>query len=548
MPFKFNIKRFKGILLILFVFIIGFTLSSCSLLLFDFSKDNTVDNRGKSYDEILSYTFDDNLKNEVSYIETEMDRIYAEGVDVNSYIRNFNNLYKKFTEILEYRTKAYIIYSLNKTDENNTTYLNILEYLQGLRKYILQAFKDAYNSDFRSSFYRGWTQEEIDRVLKLNYSDRFYELQKEQDELIQSYELLSLDEKIINAKIEYPKLINISNEMSKELNYNNYLEMAYKESYDRDYSYQDSSLIYNYAKTYFKDLLKTISANLKAELSLLNQYQRNAINDFIRNYKYNDSEPYFKHFAENLSGKYLECYNHLNKTQLMFLGSSDNSLDGAFTTYGFNSNEPYMYFGKSYQSPFTIIHEFGHYFSYYLSEGSSGSYDLSETQSQSGEILFLYYLKKENIIDSNLIRAVTLYKLLEDLQSVLTCLAVNEFELRCYQLDSFDNVDFDEIYLSIIDDLIGLDYYKENINKVPETYWKRVCISSALYYISYSSSLIPSLGTYVIASNDYEDAKDKYINLCSKSEGFKSVLEEIGFLSPFEESSYQQIVNLFTAI
>ncbi len=547
MPLKFNIRRFKGILFILFVFIISFTLSSCNLLLFDFS-DKTVDNRGKSYDEILNYTFDDNIKNEVSNIEAEMDRIYAQGVDVYSYISNFNALYKLFTEILEYRTKAYIIYCLDKTNDNNEKYLNILEYLQGLRKYILQAFKDAYNSDFRSSFFRGWTQEEIDNVLKLNYTDKYYELQKQQDELIQRYELLSLDEKIEQAKIEFPKLINLSNEMSKELNYNNYIEMAYDEIYDRDYSYYDSSLIYNYAKKYFKDLLIRLSANLKAELSLLNSYQRKAINDFVKNYKYDDSEQYFKHFAENLSGKYLDTYNHLNKTNLMFLGSNDNSLDGAFTTYGFNSNEPYLYFGKNYQSPFTIIHEFGHYFSYYLSSGSSGSYDLSETQSQSGEILFLYYLKKENIIDSNLVRALTLYKLVDDLQSVLTCLAVNEFELRCYQLDSFDNVDFDEIYLNIIDDLIGLDYYRDNINQVPETYWKRVCISNAFYYISYSSSLIPSLGTYVIASNDYDDAKTKYFNLCSKSEGFKSVLEEVGYLSPFEESSYQQIVNSFTQI
>ena len=545
MPLKFNIKRIKGILLILFVFTIGFTLSSCSLF---FNSSNNIDNSGKNYEELLSYQFDDNLKNEVSKIEAEMDRIYAEGTDVYSYIINFNTLYDMFTLILEYRTKAYITYCLNKTEQNNQTYLNILEYLQGLRKYILQAFKDAYNSDFRSAFYRGWTQKEIDNILKLNYTDRFYELQKEQEELIQSYELLSLDEKIENAKTEFPKLINLSNEMSKELNYNNYLEMAYIEVFDRDYSYQDSSLIYNYAKTYLKDLIKTLSANLKDELASLNTYQRKAINDFARNYKYNDSKSYFKNFAENLGGTYLDAYNHLKKSNLLFLGSSDNSLDGAFTTYGYYSKEPYMYFGKNYQSPFTIIHEFGHYFSYTLSQGSGGSYDLSETQSQSGEILFLYYLKKENIIDSNLIRALTLYKLVDDLQSVLTCLAVNEFELRCYQLDNFENVNFDEMYLSIIDDLIGLDYYRENINQVPETYWKRVCFNSALYYISYSSSLIPSLGTYVIASNDYDDAKNKYFNLCSKKEGFKTVLEEIGYLSPFEESSYQQIVNSFTAI
>ncbi len=91
MSLKLNIRRFKGIILLLFVFIIGITLSSCNLLLFDFS-DDTVDNSGKSYDELLSYQFDDNVKNEVSKIETEMDRIYAEGTDVYSYITNFNTL------------------------------------------------------------------------------------------------------------------------------------------------------------------------------------------------------------------------------------------------------------------------------------------------------------------------------------------------------------------------------------------------------------------------------------------------------------------------
>ena len=113
MPSKLNIRRFKGIILLLFVFISGFTLSSCSLLLFDFS-DKTVDNSGKNYDELLSYQFDDNVKNEISKIEAEMDRIYAEGTDVYSYITNFNTLYKIFTLILEYRTKAYITYCLNK--------------------------------------------------------------------------------------------------------------------------------------------------------------------------------------------------------------------------------------------------------------------------------------------------------------------------------------------------------------------------------------------------------------------------------------------------
>ena len=82
----------------------------------------------------------------------------------------------------------------------------------------------------------------------------------------------------------------------------------------------------------------------------------------------------------------------------------------------------------------------------------------------------------------------------------------------------------------------------------PYQYVQYVSFSSPVYYLNYATSEIVSISLYVEASENYENAKELYRSLQEDADvdmGFVDNIEVMGFLSPFEETLYEELCLMF---
>ena len=106
----------------------------------------------------------------------------------------------------------------------------------------------------------------------------------------------------------------------------------------------------------------------------------------------------------------------------------------------------------------------------------------------------------------------------------------------------------DKIMYDVCDRMGGYDNIKELIGTDPQTYWKRVVISSPVYYISYATSLISSLELYSISLDSFNDAKNKYEKLIhfdyDNDLNYLDVLDYADLSSPFEIETFENYINI----
>lgn len=428
-----------------------------------------------------------------------------------------------------------------KLDELLSDYYNLSSEISELEYYI-----EVYQN-------YGWDEE---------YADEFAEMQAE----------LQTDYALLYAT--FGDFVNVNNKIAAEAGYGsennqNYLDYAYKNDYNRAYSPAKVAEMRNLVKTYMGGIFKKVVnevTNLKSgftsyddvdfanallfyplfPLTLEEYYEiwaddYNSIEDARSDWEEYYSEEfaqvstnyignYFKWLNSNTAGKkeinFYKAANDVFKNGNFFAGMND----GAYTAWIPSMNNAIMYFGGQYsgndyyyQSPFTFVHEFGHYYENVYSGGLSLSYDHDETQSQGNEMLFLAWLgqNKASGVDHgySYIRA---YQLLNILQTIIMSTAVDEFEQVAYSGESQYNgqdiptvedgiVNYTALYrmilLTYVDDESIVD------DMMSTSYWQ-VAFDSPCYYISYGMSALVSLEIYMQAMEDGLDAaRETYFKL-----------------------------------
>ena len=107
---------------------------------------------------------------------------------------------------------------------------------------------------------------------------------------------------------------------------------------------------------------------------------------------------------------------------------------------------------------------------------------------------------------------------------------------------------FDDIMYDVCARMGGYENVKDLVGTDPQTYWKRVVISSPTYYISYATSLVSSLELYSISLDSFNNAKNKYEKLVhfdyDKKMKYLDVLEYADLSSPFLEETFVNYINI----
>ena len=460
---------------------------------------------------------------------------YVEGSELEAAYLELEDKYYELDDILEYVTAQYqlaqVEYHVSMKDDKKAN----LDYISELRTDLVVRFysysQAIYDSMYRDYFYYGMTEEEIRAFIyesdAIN-NPEYKTLVDRNNEIELEFTGIADPATSDLVPVLYAEFVANNKRMAEILGYDNYLEYAYENIYDRDYSYTEVKNVAEYAKTYLSSVYTgiynkwntvTVPGAYTDEQYMM--YKTYILDSFFTSF---DSNKYVNDYIDTMSivsatGRevsFSDEFNGLMSNGNLFRGQ----YNAAYVTNIYGANIPIAYFGLTNSSAFTIVHELGHYMNeVYNTENYSQSYDLLEMHSQGDEMLFLAYLAScEDINRADLVIAET-YELLIILDTVMNALAVDTFEQAVYtdvyngaysaeiMADGVISADeYDLLYESVLVDL-GIKEYNTT------TYWRYMTITSPCYYVSYSVSAVSVLQLYAMAQTDFDAAKESYLKL-----------------------------------
>ncbi len=550
------------------------------------------------YDDDFVYNFDETKKSEIDARYAQMtkllgeiakydEKLHAFVKDSERYLANkeFEKIYEAYYDdinyIIEQYQYAYVFYCVEENDENTEKYEYVSECRTNAISDYYTLYRLIYDTEYREYFFSeedGWTEEDIKKALLLSDSYGNEEYKKINDR-INEIEIAFRDLGNTATSSEVPKMyeefVKLNNEIAKLAGYDNYIEYAYENVYNRDYTPEETAAMRDLVKGNLKNVFRSIYASYRMVASSAPKSGTEAHNIYsaVMNKSIFTSakatelvKSYFETMNSATAGdKEINFYRHANdlfKNGNYYTGN----YEGAFSYWVDAQDTSILYFGPgSYSGAFTFIHEYGHYYQNVYNEGISVSYDLEEIYSQANEIMFLAYL--EDILDKDVLKEMydDIYyeTIFDSMAIIMLATAIDEFEFCVYTGTSPDGepteytaADYDGLFKRIMTSYGIGDVLNSN-------YWRYVVIEAPCYYISYAMSAIPCLELLSVADTEgFDAAKDIYLNFFTFTDdeanveidemgdktvkiGFVETLEYAGLHSIFDSEIYTRIVGYF---
>ncbi len=548
--------------------------------------------QGGKYAEDLTFTFGDEEKAALEAKHNELKAIleaadgydealhgFAEEGDLADAYAAAEAIYEEYSDLIfaaqgQYSVAMTLYYCDHENEELEKTYNDMQTFYTDLVAKFYSLSQPWYDSMFREFFFEGATEEEIKAFLfdsNALANKEYTNLKNRNDEIELEFNGIADPASSLIVPKLYAEFVTNGNAMAKLLGYENYLEYAYKNVYDRDYTPEDVANFVNYFKEYIIPLYNhyynrwaNITANSQDDINkfygivLDSFFEKRWSNEMLNNY----IDDMGLEFNSN-PDKQISFSDELNK--LMSDGNVfRGTYEGAYVTYVYGPNIPIAYFGEGYDSTMTIAHEFGHYMNeVYNNSEYNQSYDLLETHSQGNEALYVHYvgqsMNNTTPMAFNLVRAYYLYS---SLATIVNSVMVDCFEQAVY-LNSYDGYNYEEImddggitadeydllYRSIAVDLGICEEARNDEDAHIGDYWRYgMTISSPCYYISYAVSGINALQIYTMTSTDANAAKESYLKLFTYTDEDpemtdSQILEYAGMLSYKDEQVYKNIYD-----
>ena len=460
----------------------------------------------------------------------------------------------RYYEIATQANVAFILYTI---DSGNTDYKE--EYLFANKSYTeiyglyTNSLKRIYNSPGRELFFNGWTQAEVDIILK--HDEEVVSLEKQNAELEVEYSSLSEIEFTDGSVEIYKKIVANNNRMANKMGYDNYYDYASKEVYERDYSPSQLAYFREKVSSTILPLANSFVSDYKENLQMLSISEKALVSD-IKDDPYNaTSTNYWDKYIASYGDSTLKSkFNHAFENKNLTLATGLNSREMAFTANLPSANKHYCYFGPGYQDVFTVAHEIGHYSAGLTLGLESVSMDLKETHSQSNEMLLLEFLEDE--ISPNVYEVLKGYAVGNLLAAIVVSSIIDEFEYNVYTstyeekaLADYTSEDFDNIISEICEKYGGKEHVDSVFTEINH-YWRNVVVEQPVYYISYATSGLASINLFVLACQNRSEARNVYEKLISQADtslGFATTLETAGYVNPFTNKAFDSLTEFFNA-
>lgn len=492
----------------------------------------------------LEFTLTDG---DYKYFEEKAFALFEDAEKESSYFKIMFDL-NGFTDSYDYitteTTVAYVNYCKDMKSEkaiSDYKYATAINYkakelyVETLRK-ILEL-----DNSVTEMLFSEWTEEEKADILSYNScADAFLE----RNELI-LMEFEALDEKSEGWRDSgdslYDEFFDNNRAIAELRGYGNYYDYAADKIHLRDYSSEERIAFREYVKAYIVPLYKDVKAKKLKVFDSASENVKNGYNALVYcNYDENEWETdYIIDYIGEYDGALRAYLMNMYHSEGMVIGDGENAVKTAFTTVMRYYGEPLAFFGRSYRDMLTIVHENGHYAAMWQPEIFSQCLDVHEIQSQGNEWMFVEYL--EGKIDSEFYEMLLLDRLTRGLSNIVFSCAVDEMEEMIYRGET-----------ETISDAANEIFERyEGVFDTPNTigdYFRHVAMTSPVYYISYATSELMSIGLYTIANDDYTSAMDVYSSLILDMDayvGLHGAVDHCGLLDPFSEETFRYITDAF---
>lgn len=330
--------------------------------------------------------------------------------------------------------------------------------------------------------------ERLDAEFQVKYQGRTWtiaELMQDEDMTLQSF-LEALErygiEKNRAAGEIFMELVSLRNEMAKESGYASYAESQYA-AFGREYTPEQALAAAQIVKQVFVPLYIRLRERCENDLRYLSGASF--------------SEDQFMAAMEQAAERALpgarEAWRYMLSLGLYDSQPSEHKLQGSFTTYLSTYSCPFLFtqWADDASSVFTVIHEFGHFLSYYTNP--EGTYyapedlDLAETDAQGFELLML---PQYEALFGRYATAARLCWLMNALYAILSGFMEDEFQQLAYGLKHPTVESLNRLY-----GYLSKEYGFDRLFGYEGREWTEIghTFQFPFYYVSYGVSMLGAM-------------------------------------------------------
>ena len=343
----------------------------------------------------------------------------------------------------------------------------------------------------------------------------------------------------------YAQLVDVRNEYATIQGYSDYAEYSYGNIYSRDYGPDDAWTFTECTGEVYEryaELGDMISSDPTLSYSNLN---------WLRSLDHDGALNLLRAHESNVGGDLPDLVDYMKRYDLFYICENSDSLNSAYTIQIFNQNSALIFLGAPYTGiPLvtTLVHEFGHASYICLNSNSQTCLDVMEIQSQGNEALFYaacggYLMRGSDSMAANGISDL--------MYTVWTAGLWTQFELWAYEKQAETG---ETLTVQMLSD--GFDAILEK-NGMTDTFqfppglrglaWVQVphLFQSPLYYVSYATSALNALEIYEIAVDDFDKARDLYLDVVylKDIDGYVDTVKRTGLTNALEKGAATDIVD-----
>lgn len=340
----------------------------------------------------------------------------------------------------------------------------------------------------------------------------------------------------------YCRLVAVRNQIAENRGYDSFAEYAYENLYSRQYKPLDIEPFRTYVKEelvpFYNTLLSSLDYDLLAEGDA-----------YIEKIYPDRLQEVILPVLETISPEMKTAFTEMEANSLCSFAYSPVKAEMSFTTYLQCYNLPFLFIQPSEKASvydfFTVVHEFGHYYSYLtnsITEYNANDLDASEVASQAFELIFSEYMGeifKENGVAAEAYR----YILVTILNAVISGCLYDEFQQRVYSLETCTTEEINRLYAEARTEY-GSEFYDAGDGM--SLSWIDVAHNfiAPFYYISYASSAVASLQIWSSA-----EAEKLYFTFTENGASmfFMDNIEACGLADPFAPDTMRGITETVRA-
>ena len=491
----------------------------------------------------LQYALDQDMIDLFYQRLEEAEELSVAGDDLAAAEEMIALLDEVYMELVDQYQISYVQYCLDQSDEEmKQRYLDSVDiYTEAEADYNAMC-KRVYLSDtpIKDELFADWTEKDI--AMLLAYNDEIAQLEKRNSEITVEYRDLDPDAMNENMIPLYNELVRNNNRIAEIYGYDNYYVYAYEMVYQRDYEPDMVQRMRQYTARYLGDACQLASERFDEVYYDLDYDQQTELSDLIYSAYDQLDENYVQLYIDSMPESSQEMMNDMLQRNRAVFTEYHNAYEGAFTTW--IDGEPFCFFGPGYTGSETVIHELGHYYGSMYVEPWVQPMDLSESQSQGNEWMYIHFLKQK--LTPEMYQAVSEYRMSSDIAYIIGFVMVDQFEEAVYCHENAGNLtleEYDGLMEAVAENYGGIDWVAENVMDM-QLYWKMVVLESPVYYISYAVSAIAAVNLFLIAEEDRAYAEQCYCILMEQTadtQGFMESISLAGLAGPFEETVYEKI-------